>query len=120
MFSAIEVTELAELAYAEGRMLDAERYYQQLVASNKSLQEAWFKLGNVYLRTGKFKAAVYAYEQCIKTDPTHGKAWNNLSITRIKQAIEVIDVAILRNALDDQQIQKMKVLKSQLNTLKFN
>ena len=39
-----------------------------------------FTLGNLCMQQGRYQAAIAAYEQAVKADPTFGEAWNNLAI----------------------------------------
>lgn len=83
--------EAAFQAYREGRLGDAEALLLGVLDKHPTLSEAWFKLANVYYRTGRHDAAVRAYEKTVAYDTKNGRAWYNLALTRIQQA----DAALL-------------------------
>ena len=86
--------EKAQLAYHEGRMGDAERYLHQITQSHPTAAPAWLRLGNVFYRTGRYDAAVHAYEQALRYEPGNGLAWHNLALTRMQQASDVVDYGL--------------------------
>ncbi len=73
-------------AYDEGRLSTSETMFIQYLKKHPNYVEGWFKLGNIYFRTGQYTAAVTAYENVLQQQSNHPKAWYNLSLTRIKQA----------------------------------
>lgn len=81
----------ANEAYDEGRLVDAEKLYLNIVFKHRGLSDAWFKLGNIYYWSGRYKAAVNAYETVLKIDNQYEKAWYNLGLSRLSQSIEVMD-----------------------------
>lgn len=65
--------------YQAGRLLSlldqwdaAQTALLKAVALRPRLPEAWYELGNVQLGTGKFAAALHAYNQARELDPTSG------------------------------------------------
>ena len=66
-------------ASAESRFLDAAR-------GDPGNAEPWFKLGNVYFKTGRYDFAAQAYEQALRRAPGHARAWHNLGVVRLHQA----------------------------------
>ncbi|RJG39520.1 tetratricopeptide repeat protein [Motilimonas pumila] len=83
----------ADSLYSDGRLADAEAAYLSIVKKYKNYGYAWFKLGNIYIRTKQYNAAVLSYEKAVKSEPDNYKAWNNLALARTKQAISVIEEA---------------------------
>lgn len=90
----------ANNAYNEGRLVNAERLYLNIVAEHRSLTDAWFKLGNIYYRSGRYKAAINAYETVLKYDPEFQRAWYNMALTRISQSVETLDLALANLPVD--------------------
>lgn len=75
-----------EEAYAKEDWAGAETAFLAAAQAARGDPEAWFKLGNVYFRTGRYDFAAQAYEQCLRRAPGHAKAWHNLGIVRLHQA----------------------------------
>ncbi|WP_417763376.1 tetratricopeptide repeat protein [Shewanella sp.] len=83
----------AEVAYKKAMLGQAESLYMQVLAMAPDYADGWFRLGNIYTRTGRQEAAINAYMRCIQQAPQHQKAWYNMSLVRIKQATEVLETA---------------------------
>lgn len=81
----------ANLAYEEGRLVEAEKWFLNILSEHNALADAWFKLGNIYYRSGRYAAAVHAYESVLKADNKYERAWYNLALTRVSQSVEVLD-----------------------------
>ncbi len=109
----------ANAAYAEARLDDAERLYRRTTEHYPTVSQAWFKLGNVYFRTGRYTAAIRAYEKTLQYDRENVDAWHNLALTRVKQATRTLDTALKR--VPDRNDQKVVLtdLKKRL-MLKFS
>lgn len=84
----------ANKAYEEGRLVEAEKLFLNIVFEHASISDAWFKLGNIYYRSGRYPAAINAYETVLKHDIDYEKAWYNLALTRRSQSIETLDMAL--------------------------
>lgn len=80
---------LAENSYKQGLWQEAESYYRSLLKDNPDLYQAWFRLGNIYARTGQLDAAVTMYERCLELDPDQARAWYNLSVVRARQSLRI-------------------------------
>ena len=78
-------------AYKNGELSTAETHYLALVRNDPEFAEGWFRLGNIYVRTGQLDAAVNMYEKALKLNPEDGKVWNNLALARVKQAVAALD-----------------------------
>jgi len=78
--------EQAERDATAGRPEQALVAYQQLAHQLPTNADAWFRLGNAYVRMGQPDQAVAAYEQVLKIEPKHAKAWHNLGVLRLRQA----------------------------------
>lgn len=83
----------AEMAYKKAMLGQAESLYMQVLEMAPDYTDGWFRLGNIYTRTGRQEAAIAAYMRCIQQAPQHQKAWYNLSLVRIKQATEALQTA---------------------------
>lgn len=88
---AITRYEAASTAYESGELSTAETRYLELVKANPQYAEGWFKLGNIYVRTGQLVAAIRMYEKAAVINPEDGKVWNNLALARVKQAVATLD-----------------------------
>ncbi|WP_341503847.1 tetratricopeptide repeat protein [Gallaecimonas sp. GXIMD4217] len=89
----LQIQARAERAYKMARLDDAEALYMQVVQAVPDYAPGWFRLGNIYTRTGRNDAAIQAYQRCIKLEPDNQKAWFNLGLVRIKQSTEVLETA---------------------------
>ena len=63
----------AEQAYTDGLFVEAEAYYRELVNDNPELYQGWFRLGNIYARSGQLDAAITMYERCLELDPDQAR-----------------------------------------------
>lgn len=81
---------LAEKAYQEGLFVEAESYYRELVTENPDLYQGWFRLGNIYARSGQLDAAITMYERCMDLDPDQARAWYNLALVRTRQSLRTL------------------------------
>ncbi len=80
---------MAEKSYKQGLWQEAESYYRSLLKDNPDLYQAWFRLGNIYARSGQLDAAVTMYERCLELDPDQARAWYNLSVVRARQSLRI-------------------------------
>jgi len=80
----------AERAYSLGLLSNAEATYLEITEKHPNFGEAWFRLGNIYVRTGQFDAAIRMFEKYVKINPNDVRGWNNLALTRMKQAVDVL------------------------------
>ena len=81
-------------AYEEGRLGKAEQYLNRAVARDQTIKTAWFLLGNIHYRHGRYPAAVTAYERTLQYDSGHADAWHNLALTRMRQAGDIAETGI--------------------------
>ncbi len=102
-------------AYRDGRLGDAETLFLKAIETHPSLSEAWFRLGNIYYRTGRYDAAVRSYEHTLRYDNQNGRAWFNLSLTRLKQADTVLQVGQRTLKADAEFYDKLDSLRIKLN-----
>jgi tetratricopeptide (TPR) repeat protein len=77
----------AEAAYRSGDMEHATAFYLQLTRMIPQEADYWYMLGNTYVRTQQPDQAVQAYQQAIMRNPNHTRAWHNLGIVRMRQAM---------------------------------
>lgn len=87
------LVEQADLAYEQGRWLEAGQIYRRVTQQVPDDHYAWFRLGNSHLYQGQLQAAIYQYQEGLKRDPKHAKTHFNLSIAYTMQALEALDAA---------------------------
>jgi len=80
-------------AYDEARLERAEELFLKITKEKPKLQEAWLKLGNIYVRQTRMKAAIRCFEEAIKLDNEDGRAWYNLALAKVKQATLILETA---------------------------
>ncbi|MEL0656880.1 tetratricopeptide repeat protein [Pseudoalteromonas issachenkonii] len=86
----VELENSAESAYMAGHLDMAEGLYRKLIKNKDNYAPAWFRLGNIYTRSGRLDAGVSAYQRCLQLDQQHTKAWYNLAITRMRQSTDIL------------------------------
>ncbi|WP_434341190.1 tetratricopeptide repeat protein [Motilimonas cestriensis] len=111
---AFEQLEQANKFYKEGRLDEAETEYIKLSNSYPNYSFAYFRLGNIYVRTGQYEAAVIKFEKSIQLNPNDARAWNNLALTRTRQAIKVLEEATARFKDDAAKAEELMKLKYRL------
>lgn len=93
--SMVEVQKRANEAYQQEDWKTAEKEYLFLSKNLPNEIEPWFRLGNIYARTGKLDAAVSAYREALVRDTKNSKIWHNLGIVQLRQAtntfVEMLD-----------------------------
>jgi hypothetical protein len=67
-------------AYAEGRMGEATRLYEELVRGGVASTEVFFNLGNAQARDGRFGAAVLSYRRAWRLAPRDPDVAANLHL----------------------------------------
>ncbi|MCO7223834.1 tetratricopeptide repeat protein [Pleionea sp. CnH1-48] len=91
--SLIDKIKEANHAYEEARLDKAETLFLGITKEKPGYLNGWLKLGNIYVRQGRYKAAVRCFNEAIKLDKEDGRAWYNLALTRVKQAVDVLETA---------------------------
>ncbi|MFT5235197.1 MAG: tetratricopeptide (TPR) repeat protein [Shewanella sp.] len=107
----------AEQAYKMARLDQAESLYLQVLGSVPNYAPGWFRLGNIYTRTGRNNAAVSAYMRCLELEPENQKAWYNMSLVRIKQSTQVLTSANKHGDKNSPVGRQIQALLHALNTI---
>ncbi|WP_076410081.1 tetratricopeptide repeat protein [Shewanella sp. UCD-KL12] len=107
----------AEQAYKMARLDQAESLYLQVLTSVPNYAPAWFRLGNIYTRTGRHDAAIAAYMRCLELEPANQKAWYNMSLVRIKQSTQVLSSAARQGDQNTPVGRQIQALLHALNTI---
>ncbi|MCP5145617.1 MAG: tetratricopeptide repeat protein [Gammaproteobacteria bacterium] len=76
----------AEQAYRSQDWTAAQGYYEQVVHQDISQTESWFRLGNIYARTGQLPQSAQAFQTVLAQDSEHTRAMHNLGIVQLRQA----------------------------------
>ena len=85
-YEIFKLSERAQLAYTESRLIEAVQLYQQVVEQLPTDADAWFRLGNTYTQQGSYERAIHAYETSLINDSQQPKAWFNLSTAYLLNA----------------------------------
>lgn len=101
-------------AYHSGLLTEAEMQYIKLTKNQPNFFDAWFKLGNIYVRTGQFEGAIKMYEQCIKIKPDDVRPWHNLALTRIKQSLEILTEGMQKVTSNSKDQEKLDLLLNRI------
>lgn len=70
----------AKRAYESGELTAAEQGLLAVVAQSPKFSEAYYYLGNIYIRRVQLEQAIDAYERCLELDPEHLNALFNASV----------------------------------------
>ncbi|ABL98920.1 tetratricopeptide repeat protein [Shewanella amazonensis] len=107
----------AEAAYKMAKLDQAESQYLQVLQSVPNYAPAWFRLGNIYTRTGRHDAAIAAYQRCIELEPDNQKAWYNMGLVRLKQSTEILESIERRGDKESPVGRQISALLDALNQL---
>lgn len=75
-------------AYSSGHYNIAVKRYEALVEEVPEDANFWFRLANAYARNGEPDKAINAYRKTLQQDSTHEKAWYNMGIIQLQQALK--------------------------------
>lgn len=89
--------EAANAMYLQGSLTEAEYQYRAIIKDSPGLSSVWFRLGNIYIRTNQYTAAISAFERATQLNPNEEQYWINLAYARLKQAQEVIQNGLLHH-----------------------
>jgi tetratricopeptide (TPR) repeat protein len=104
--------ELAMVSYRDGRFSDAEPMLRKLLEKYPQFAEGWYRLGNLYVRTGQYEAALTAFNECLRYDSHYSKAWYNLSLTHLKMSINILDQGLEQVQIGSEEYNQLQQLKS--------
>ncbi|MGI2171415.1 tetratricopeptide repeat protein [Shewanella sp. MF05960] len=107
----------AERAYKMAMLDQAESLYFEVLASVPNYAPAWFRLGNIYTRTGRHDAAIAAYSKNLEFQPDNQKAFYNISLVRIKQSTETLAAATKHGDVNSPIGKQIQALLDALNQL---
>jgi predicted Zn-dependent protease len=104
------IQERADAAYRSNDMGHAASLYLKLTKLAPKDADNWYMLGNAYVRTQQPDNAVQAYQQAIARNPNHSRAWHNLGMVRMRQAM----AAFVSSASTAQPRDPMRQVSTQL------
>ena len=82
---------MAKQYYDQGLFTQSESLYLDISRKHPKLYEPHMRLGNLYVRVNQLDAAILRYEKALALKPNDVKAWNNLALVRVKQAIKILE-----------------------------
>jgi len=83
----VDIEKLASIAYEQNDWVESEKHYSELVRRIPETALYWFRLGNVYTRTQRPDTAIIAYREALVRNPQMAKAWYNMGVLQLKQAL---------------------------------
>lgn len=83
----VDVRGQADEAYEKGDIETSEKLYSTLVKEVPGEAKPWFRLANVYARTQRPDAAIRAYREALVRDPQMTKAWYNMGLMQLREAV---------------------------------
>ena len=81
----------AASAYAQGDYAEAAIQFESLVRVFNGAPDIYYNLGNCYFKQGQYAKAILNYERCLRREPSHTDAQNNLILAQ-QNCIDKIDV----------------------------
>jgi len=99
--AVLELAEEADLAYRQGRWLQAAQHYQQLTEQVPSDAYAWFRLGNTQAQQGHYERAIQAYNESLQRNSDQPKPWFNLSTAYLLRAQFALQESLKNLRLED-------------------
>lgn len=109
-----ELNRQAYQAFQNAMLERAEPLYRKIVERQPSNHDAYFMLGNIYLRLGQLDASVAHYQKALELKPTDSRIWYNLYLATIQQAINTLESGLLKTSNEDVYYEPMRI---QLNKL---
>ncbi len=98
---SVEQANEAFEVYKSGDYVEAVRQYEFLTSQVPNDAGFWFYLGNSYLKNRQPRQAVMAYEKVLIRDSKYSKAWYNLGVLHLQEALRVfVDMQEHLNADD--------------------
>jgi tetratricopeptide (TPR) repeat protein len=85
---SLEQSESAMASYRSADYKEAVRQYEFLTSQVPKDANFWFYLGNAYAKDKQPQRAVMAYENALIRDKGLGKAWYNMGLLQMQQALK--------------------------------
>jgi tetratricopeptide (TPR) repeat protein len=104
--SALDTTrQHAAVLYQQGKYSQAIQELQTIVSQVPKDSELWFRLGNAYAKNQQPNMAIESYRNALLRNPEHGKAWYNLGVIHMQEALKAfIDMEKHTNSHDPARI----------------
>jgi cytochrome c-type biogenesis protein CcmH/NrfG len=116
-----EIEALANTAYENNDWVESEKHYTVLVKNIPENATHWFRLGNIYARTQRPDAAVSAYREALIRDPKYSKAWYNMGVLQLRQAVNSFnELQIYVDKHDPLYDKSQKLFEDTMNILRGN
>lgn len=80
----------ARQAYEEGQWDKARGLYAQLAEQLPDDADVRFRLGNIDARLGRLDEAAATYRVVLERQPAFPRAWHNLALVRLQQAMDAL------------------------------
>lgn len=106
----------ADFFYSKGQLTEAEHLFLELLKKHPNYAYAWFRLGNIHARVGQLLLAEKDFQRVIEINPKNGKAWNNLALVRVKQAIIELEESKHFIAIGSVESNRLIILQEKLMT----
>lgn len=115
--NALTLLHQADAAYAKGAWAQAESRYRAVIRRVPQDPYAWFKLGNLFTRTGRPDEAIYAYREALVRNGKYGKAYHNLGIAYLIEAQRALQASLGTGGAPDSQSAATRALLQRLTAL---
>jgi tetratricopeptide (TPR) repeat protein len=91
----------AQAAFDQGDDTKSLALYEKLTKLANQDAETWFRLGNLYAKTGNPQSAQLAYQQSLSINPAEARAWNNLGVVLLRQSWQAFNSVQKTSKPDD-------------------
>ena len=83
---AIELEQLANIAYDNESWEEVIRYYRMLTNKISNDEKLWYRLGNAYAQINNTKSAIDAYKTALTINSNDSMILHNLAITQLQES----------------------------------
>lgn len=103
-----ELNRKANHAFQNAMLERAEPLYREIIARQPDNHDAYFMLGNVYLRMGQLDASVANYQTALEKSPDDSRIWYNLYLATIQQAINALESGLSKTSVESGHYSQMQ------------
>ncbi len=100
--------------YQQGKYPQAIQELKVLVQQIPKDSELWFRLGNAYAKNKQPNLAIESYRNALLRNPRHGRAWYNLGVIHMQEALKAFIDMEKHTSINDPARKKAKAKRDAL------